>query len=98
MNTPSKATSFPRKRESRSSWTDVAPAYERVTAAVILVSSGGPKAHEYSVESHVVPAKAGIQRAWVPAYAGTTAFVTFISMGGPQAHGHSEGQRIGCSE
>jgi hypothetical protein len=37
----------------------------------------------------VIPAKAGIHRAWVPAYAGTTAFVTFISVGGPQAHVHS---------
>jgi hypothetical protein len=46
-----------------------------------------------SLENHpgrVIPAKAGIHRAWVPASAGTTALVTFVSMGGPQAHGHSE--------
>jgi len=43
-----------------------------------------------SVESHVIPAKAGIHPTWVPAYAGTTAFVTFISMGGPWAHAHLE--------
>jgi hypothetical protein len=58
MKTPSKVTSFPRKRESISSrtWT---PACAGVTRS-IFISSGGPKAHEDSVEDHVIPAKAGI--------------------------------------
>ena len=42
----------------------------------------------FSVESSVIPAKAGINRTWVPACAGTTAFVTFRAVGGPQVHSH----------
>jgi hypothetical protein len=42
-----------------------------------------------SVESHVIPAKAGIHRPWVPACAGTTAVVSFIPLGEPQAQVHS---------
>ena len=33
-----------------------------------------------SVESHVIPAKAGIHRSWVPACVGTTKFATFRPM------------------
>jgi hypothetical protein len=35
------------------------------------------------VESHVIPAKAGIHRKWVPAFAGTTTLEAFMRMGGP---------------
>ena len=42
-----------------------------------------------SVESHVIPAKAGIHRPWVPPSVGRTAFVANIPGGGPQAHEHS---------
>jgi hypothetical protein len=80
--------SFPRKRESSSSktWT---PAFAGVTGG-IFISSGGPKAHENSVESHVIPAKAGIQffQDMDPRLRGGDG-VTFICTGGPQAHGHS---------
>jgi hypothetical protein len=44
-----------------------------------------------AVESHVIPAKAGIQIAQVdPRLRGGDEGPTFISMGGLQAHGHSE--------
>jgi hypothetical protein len=45
-----------------------------------------------SLESHVIPAKAGIQfvEAWTPACAGVTKPAAFTSMGGPQAYGHSD--------
>jgi hypothetical protein len=44
-----------------------------------------------SVESHVIPAKAGIQIGEVdPRLRGGDDGLTFISMGGPQAHDHSE--------
>jgi hypothetical protein len=98
METPSKLTSFPRKRESTAfgprfrggdkggdfhslgwaagpwklrrnsrhsresgnppAW---APAFAGVTRVGIPIPSGGPQAHGNSVESHVIPAKAGIQ-------------------------------------
>ena len=50
----------------------------------------GPGLH--SLESHVIPAKAGIRLVgtWTPACAGVTKRKTFISMGGPQADAHSE--------
>jgi hypothetical protein len=41
-----------------------------------------------SLESHVIPAKAGIQMD--PRLRGGDQGLTFISMGGPQAHDHSE--------
>ena len=66
-------------------WT---PACAGVTT-LIFIPSGGPQAHGNSVESHVIPAKAGIHLTWVPAFAGTTTYVTFRSMGGPRAHGPS---------
>ena len=70
-------------------WT---PACSGVTRR-IFISSGGPKAHENSVESHVIPTKAGIQFLWGldPRFRGGDV-VTFISMGGPPAHVHSEWQ------
>ena len=46
-----------------------------------------------SLESHVIPAKAGIQfvaAAWTPTCTGVTKPMTFISVGGLQAHVHSE--------
>jgi hypothetical protein len=45
-----------------------------------------------AVESHVIPAKAGIQFVvvlWTPNCAGVTRAVTFISLAGPQAHDRS---------
>jgi hypothetical protein len=56
-----------------------------------FIASGGPKAHENSVESHVIPAKAGIQFLpdMDPRFRGGEV-LTFISLGGPQAHVHSE--------
>jgi hypothetical protein len=55
--------SFPRKRESSSSrvWT---PAFAGVTTMVNFIPSGGPKAHDNSLENRlvsVIPAQAGIQ-------------------------------------
>ena len=47
-----------------------------------------------SLESPVIPAKAGIHPTWVPAYAGTTAYSPFISIRGPKAHDHSEVEEI----
>jgi hypothetical protein len=60
-------------------------------STAIFISSGGPQAHGNSVESHVIPAKAGTQLVgtWTPACAGVTKPTTFMSMGGPQAHDHS---------
>jgi hypothetical protein len=46
-----------------------------------------------SLESHVIPAQAGIHR-WTPAFAGVTALVTFIPTGGPMAHGNSSTGRV----
>ena len=46
---------------------------------LILIWSGGPKAHDHSPEGHVIPAKAGIHPRCVPATAGTAAYVTLIS-------------------
>jgi hypothetical protein len=56
-----------------------------------FIASGGLKAHENSVESHVIPAKAGIQFLpdMDPRFRGGDV-LTFISLGGPQAHGHSQ--------
>jgi hypothetical protein len=69
-------------------WT---PACAGAARVGIFIESGGPQAHENSVESHVIPAQAGIQLVgmWTPACAGVTKPTTFISMGGPPAHGHS---------
>ena len=58
------------------------------------MSSGGPKAHEYSHENHanrVISAKAGIHfgKNVDPRLRGGD-ISTFISMGGPLAHGRSE--------
>jgi hypothetical protein len=55
------------------------------------MSSGGPQAHENSVESHVIPAKAGIQFLpdMGPRLRGGDA-LTFISMRAPLAHDRSE--------
>ena len=82
-------TSFPRKRESASlgTWT---PACAGVTRR-IFISSGGPNAHGNSVESHVIPAKAGIHFLpnVDPRLRGGDV-LTFTSMGGPLAHDHSE--------
>jgi hypothetical protein len=53
-------------------WT---PAFAGVTTPVIFIQSGGPEAQGNSVDSHVIPAKAGIQLAlvtWTPACAGVT--------------------------
>jgi hypothetical protein len=57
----------------------------------IFIPSGGPKAHGNSVESHVIPAKAGIQflADMEPRFRGGDV-LTFIPMGGPLAHEHSE--------
>jgi hypothetical protein len=88
MKTPWKVTSFPRKRESSSSWTWT-PAYAGVTRMGIFIQLGGPKAHENSVESHVIPAQAGIHTTWAPAFAGATRMGIFIQLGGPQAHENS---------
>ena len=69
-------------------WT---PAFAGLTTPVIFTQSGGPEAHGNSVESHVIPAKAGIQFLpdMDPRFRGGDV-LTFISMGGPQAHDHSE--------
>jgi hypothetical protein len=57
----------------------------------IFMHSGEPKGREIFVESHVIPAKAGIHfvRNVDPRLRGGDVW-TFISMGGPLAHGHSE--------
>jgi hypothetical protein len=65
----------------------VIPSEARNLALAFL---GGPPDAEQdsplrSVESHVIPAKAGIHRAWVPASAGTTAFVTGYIFGSTSA-------------
>jgi hypothetical protein len=49
--------SFPRKRES----TDVGLRFGGGDEGADFHSSGGPEARGYSVESHVIPAQAGIQ-------------------------------------
>ena len=87
---PSKATSFPRKRESSSSGT-WAPASAGATRMGIFIKLGGPQVHGDSVEGHVIPAKAGIQflRGVDPRWRGGDVS-TFISMGGPPAHVRSE--------
>jgi len=43
-----------------------------------------------SLESHVIPAQAGIHRR-TPAFAGVTTHVIFIPLGGSQTHGNSSG-------
>jgi hypothetical protein len=52
----------------------------------IFIELGGPQVHENPVESHVIPAKAGIQflRDMDPRFRGGDV-LTFISIAGPQA-------------
>jgi hypothetical protein len=58
---------------------------------MILISWGVPQAHECSVGSHVIPAKAGIQFLpdMDPRFRGGDV-LTFISASGPLTHDHSE--------
>jgi len=42
-----------------------------------------------SVESRVIPPKAGIHLTWAPAFAGAMRMGIFIKLGGPQVHGNS---------
>jgi hypothetical protein len=54
---------------------DVDPRLRGGDERLTLISTGGPEAHGRSVESRVIPAKAGIQLVlvtWTPAYAGVT--------------------------
>ena len=62
---------------------------------MILISWGGPRAHECSVAGRVIPAKAGIQylSEMDPRFRGGD-LLTFISTGGPLAHDHSEYQLL----
>jgi len=68
-----------------------APASAGATRMGIFIKLGGPQVHGSSVESHVIPAKAGIQFLpdMDPRFRGGDA-LTFISMGGPLAHDHPE--------
>ena len=68
---------------------ELAPFFVPMLWRATFIPSGGSQTHGNSVESHVIPAKAGIHRKWVPAFAGTT-FETFKRMGGPQALERSE--------
>jgi hypothetical protein len=52
----------------------------------IFIQLRWPKAHENSVESHVIPAEAGIHLTWAPAFAGATRMGIFIQLRWPKAH------------
>jgi hypothetical protein len=94
METASKVTSFPRKRESIYLWSDVDPRFRGGDEDGDFVQLGGPKAHENRVESHVIPAQAGIHATWAPAFAGVTRMGILIQLGGPKGHENRVGSQV----